>query len=41
MGDQHGGGARMCRKGCDGVKGKRIRVWDSEKNSEKGGGCFK
>lgn len=27
MSDQHGGSARMCRKGHDSVRGKRIRDW--------------
>lgn len=27
MSDQHGEGARMCRRMYDGVKGKRIRGW--------------
>lgn len=27
MSDQRGEGARMCRRGYDGMKGKRIRGW--------------
>jgi len=27
MSDQHGEGARMCRKRYDGVKGKGVRGW--------------